>query len=291
MSVYDVRSTRPDGPSDRAERFDLVILGAGSTAFGAALKAAELGATVAMTERRTLGGTCVNRGCLPSKNLIEAARLYHDAHHPRYPGLIAKGMGLDFGALVRQKDAVVEHYRDRKYASIIHDQEQIRVFGGHARFLDAHTVQAGDRRLRADRFVVATGSRPSVPAIPGLEDVPYLTSDLLTVDEGLELTELPESLLIVGGGYVALELGQLFARLGTRVTILERGPTLLRGYEPVAGATLLDLLRREGVDVRLNAPAARVRRDGDAVVATVAQDGRAGDVRAAKLLVATGRVP
>src|SRR6266542_5603237 len=119
-----------------ADRFDLVILGSGSTAFAAALRAAELGKSAAMTESRTLGGTCVNRGCLPSKNLIEAARIVWEAAHPRYPGLMPTKMAIDLRELIRQKDQVIHDYRDRKYSSIVSDADKIELFDGHAAFVN-----------------------------------------------------------------------------------------------------------------------------------------------------------
>src|SRR5713226_6883227 len=173
--------------SNDPERFDLVILGSGSTAFAAALKAAELGKTAVMTESRTLGGTCVNRGCLPSKNLIEAARIYWEAQHPRYPGLQPAKLGLDFKELIRQKDQVIRQYRDRKYTSIVEDADKIKVYEGDAAFVDKGAVAIDGRVLAAEHVLIATGTRPTVPAIEGLDRVPYLTSDLLTSDESLEL--------------------------------------------------------------------------------------------------------
>src|SRR6059036_1082139 len=124
----------------RERRFDLLILGSGSTAFAAALRAAELGKTAVMTESRTLGGTCVNRGCLPSKNLIEAARIVWEAAHPRYPGLRPATIDVNFKELVRQKDQVVHDYRDRKYRSIVQDAERIKVYEGHAVFVSDRAV-------------------------------------------------------------------------------------------------------------------------------------------------------
>src|SRR5713226_7679224 len=220
-----------------AQSFDLVILGSGSTAFAAALRAQELGKTVVMTEERTLGGTCVNRGCLPSKNLIEAAKLLHDSRNPRYPGLTPCPMEMDFADLVAQKDQVVHDYRKKKYESLV--DGRIRIEKGQVQFVDPHTVEVAGRRLSGDKVLIATGSRPVVPKIDGLDQVPYLTSDLLTADEKMELRELPKSLLIVGGGYIALELGQMFRRFGTDVTILERNERLLaHGYEPEVGQSI-----------------------------------------------------
>src|SRR5438445_6509538 len=141
-----------------SDRFDLVILGSGSTAFAAALRAVELGKTAVMTESRTLGGTCVNRGCLPSKNLIEAARIVWEARHPRYPGLRPANIEVDFRQLVRQKDEVVHDYRDRKYNSIIEVTDKIRVYNGQARFVSERAVQVDGRVLEGEHFLIATGT-------------------------------------------------------------------------------------------------------------------------------------
>src|SRR5919198_5290598 len=138
-------------------RFDLVILGSGSTAFAAALKAAELGKTAVMTEARTLGGTCVNRGCLPSKNLIEAARVVWEARHPRYPGLRPCAIEVDFRELVRQKDAVVHDYRDRKYSAIVGDADGVKLYDGQAAFVSDHAVSVDGRVLEGGQFLIATG--------------------------------------------------------------------------------------------------------------------------------------
>ncbi len=157
--------------------YDLVVLGSGSTAFAAALRAAELGKRVVMTEVRTLGGTCVNRDCLPSKNLIEAARLVYDARNPRYPGIPPHEPHIDFRQLVAQKDAVISSYRDKKYQSIIGDDTDIDVVYGRARLLDPHTVEVGGpegtTHLRGERILVALGSSPTTPPLEGLDRTPY----------------------------------------------------------------------------------------------------------------------
>jgi len=270
--------------------FDLVILGSGSTAFAAALRAQELGKTSVMTEERTIGGTCVNRGCLPSKNLIEAAKIIYDARNPRYPGLIPATLGIDFQKLIRQKDDVIHDYRKKKYESLVGGQFNIE--SGHVEFVDAHTVKVNEKLLTGDKLLIATGSRPTTPQIEGLDQVPYLTSDLLTNDEPMELTECPRSLLIVGGGYIALELGQMFRRFGAEVTILERGRQLLaRGYEPEVGRTIKPIFEAEGIRVVTSASVQSVRRDGDDVVATVQTGSATQEFRAEKLLIATGRRP
>lgn len=276
--------------------YDLVILGSGSTAFAAAIRAAELGKRAVMTEARTLGGTCVNRGCLPSKNLIEAAKLVYDARQPRYPGIAPHESQFAFGQLIAQKDELVASYRDKKYQSIIGESREIDVVYGHARLIDLHTVEANgpewSTQLQGDKILVALGSSPTVPPIAGLGTTPYLTSDLLTSEEEMELKELPPSLIIAGGGYVALELGQMFSRFGTQVTILERSrQVLLRGYEPEVGLTIQAALRGEGVNIQTNVEAVRVAGDAQEVTVTARANGREREFRAARLLVATGRKP
>src|SRR5207245_7339654 len=145
-----------------------------------------------------------------------------------------------FGALVKQKDDVVHVYRANRYANVADGIADLEVLHGDAAFVDPHTVRIGDRAVSSERMLIATGSRPTIPPIPGLADVPYLTSDLLDADEAGRLTELPESLVVLGGGYVAAELAQLFARLGSRVTIVARSE-LLGGYEPELGRTLAEV--------------------------------------------------
>ena len=146
-----------------AHNFDLLILGSGSTAFAAALTAQELSKTAAMTEMRPIGGTCVNRGCLPSKNLIEAAKILHEASNPRYHGLAPCAIGLNFAALVAQKDELVHEYRKKKYESLIGGQ--IHIEKGHVQFVDPHTVEVDGKRLNGDKVLIATGSRAVLPSI------------------------------------------------------------------------------------------------------------------------------
>jgi mercuric reductase len=273
-----------------AKQFDLVILGSGSTAFAAALRAAELGKTAVMTEERVVGGTCANRGCLPSKNLIEAARIVYEAAHPRYPGLARAKVSVDFRALVQQKDEVVHTYRQKKYESLVGGR--ITIEKGHVQFVDAHTVEVDGKRLTGEKLLIATGSRPVIPEIDSLDEVPYITSDLLTADEAAELTELPESLIIVGGGYIALELGQMFRRFGSKVTVLERNTQLLAGgYEPEVGQEIGKVFQSEGINVVTRASVQHVRQIHGQTVVTARVAGSEREFRADKLLLATGRRP
>jgi mercuric reductase len=284
-----------------ADQFDFLIVGSGSTAFAAACQAQELGKTAVMIEERTVGGTCVNRGCLPSKNLIEAARLVYDAAHPRYPGLTPAQLSVDFPQLIAQKDDIIQDYRRQHYASTVDEtnaggQPALHVVTGHAEFVDAHTVHvlAPDgtvHSLTGSHILIATGSVPLIPSIPGLAETPYLTSDLLTSQEDMELTELPHSLLILGGGYIALELGQMFARFGTQVTLVTRGGSVLSGYEPEIAQALTELLREEGLHFETSAQVRSVRREGDHIAMAIQRHGGQQKYSAERLLIAAGRHP
>ena len=280
------------------EHFDLVILGSGSTAFAAALHAAELGHTAVMTEFRTVGGTCANRGCLPSKNLIEAARLVYDAAHPRYPGLSPVRMPVNWAELVAQKDEIIHEYRGHKYESLLDEPERIQLVSGQVRLLSDHEVEVqnadGPHRLVGSQILIATGSRPSIPPIPGLSDVPYLTSDLLSSADdpwGTELREQPNSLLILGGGYIALELGQMFARFGTQVTLVTRGKSILSGYEPEIVEALTEILQVEGLRIVTGAQVLGVERSGEGIALRLSLHGSQHTLSAERLLVSTGRRP
>ena len=280
------------------EHYDLVILGSGSTAFAAALHAAELGKTAVMTEFRTVGGTCANRGCLPSKNLIEAARLVYDAAHPRYPGLSPVHMPVKWAELVAQKDEIIQEYRAHKYESLLDEPERIQIVSGQVALVSDHEVEVqsadGPRRLIGAQILIATGSQPSIPSISGLADVPYLTSDLLSSADdpwGTELREQPRSLLILGGGYIALELGQMFARFGTEVTLVTRGRSILSGYEPEIAEALTEILQGEGLRIVTGAQVRGVRSEGEGIALSVQLHGSRQTLSAEKLLVSTGRCP
>jgi mercuric reductase len=279
--------------------YDLVILGSGSTAFAAALHAAELGKTVVMTESRTVGGTCANRGCLPSKNLIEAARLVYEAAHPRYPGLTPVHLPFSWAELVAQKDEIIQEYRAHKYEGLLDDPDHMEVVCGHARLISDHEVEVqnadGVRCLVGEQILIATGSSPNIPQLPGLANVPYLTSYLLSSSDdpwGTELREQPRSLLILGGGSIALELGQVLARFGTQVTLITRGSSILSSYEPEIAEILTRILQEEGLRIVTETQVRAVQHKGEGVELTIKKlDDNQQTISAEKLLIATGRRP
>jgi mercuric reductase len=267
------------------DRYDLAIIGSGSGAFAAAIEAVRQGKRVAMIERGTVGGTCVNVGCIPSKALLAAADAVHTAARQPFPGVRTAAQGVTMSTLVQGKDDIVEGLRQEKYLELIDDYgwDLIR---GEGRFVDGPAIEVDGRRIEADRFIIATGASPWVPPIEGLDDVGYLTSTT-----AMELDEVPASMIVVGGNYVGLEQGQIFCRIGTDVTLLEALDRIAPAEEPEISQTLTDALSDDGVTVHTGATVSQVARDGDQVVVTARIDGGEKTFRAQHLLMATGRRP
>ncbi|WP_448073913.1 mercury(II) reductase [Georgenia yuyongxinii] len=275
--------------------YDLAVIGSGGGAFAAAIRATNLGKRVVMIERGTVGGTCVNTGCVPSKALLAAAEARHVAlDAARFPGIAATAAGVDMPGLIAGKDDLVASMRAEKYVDLAADYGW-DLGQGEASFVGTPErpllqVRRGDgsvEEVRAEHYLVATGSSPWTPPVDGLQDIGYLTSTT-----AMELEEVPDSLVVIGGGYVAMEQAQLFARLGAEVTVLVRS-RLASHEEPEASRALMGVFADEGIDVVRRAVATAVRRDpasGEAVVtATVAGGER--EFRGSHLLVATGRRP
>lgn len=265
----------------------IAIIGSGGAAMAAALKAVEKGAQVTLIERGTIGGTCVNVGCVPSKIMIRAAHVAHlrrqspfDAGLPTTPPAVLRDR------LLSQQQARVNELRNGKYEAILNDTPAISVVHGEARFKDAQTLTVilnagGSREVPFDRCLVATGASAAVPPIPGLQDTPFWTST-----QALEADAIPPRLAVIGSSVVAVELAQAFARLGSRVSILARSRLFFR-EDPAIGEAVTAAFRNEGIDVLEQTQASRVTHvDGEFVLTT-----HGGEVRADRLLVATGRSP
>ncbi|WP_201409473.1 mercury(II) reductase [Mycobacterium paraintracellulare] len=270
--------------------YDLAIIGSGGAAFAAAIAATTRGGRVVMIERATIGGTCVNTGCVPSKALLAAAEARHSASSVyRFPGIAAHAGPVDAPALIGGKDALVEQLRTDKYIDLVAGYGWDLV-AGSAVFTDGPAVEValsagGRRRVEAQHYLIATGSAPWAPPIDGLEQAGYVTSTT-----AMELTQLPASLLVVGGGYVGLEQAQLFARLGTAVTVVTRS-NLTSKEEPEVSAGLEEVFRDEGIRVNTHATVSAVRRDENGYTLTADRGSERLQLRAEQLLVATGRRP
>ena len=280
--VEEIRQPdRRAGGGDRGSyEYDLAIVGSGGGAFAAAIAARRRDLRVVMIERGAVGGTCVNVGCIPSKAMLAAAEARHRARQQRFPGITTHADGIDFAALIDGKRQIVEGLRREKYLDLA-DEYGFEIVEGGARFLEGPLLDVDGRRLQAAHYLIATGADPYVPDIAGLADSGYLTSTT-----AMELDALPQSLLVIGGGYVAMEQAQLFAHLGSTVTILVRS-TLARGEEPEISQTIRDAFTAEGIEVVEGATPTDVRRERDGLVV------RAGDreFRGDQLLIATGRRP
>lgn len=268
------------------DRFDLVILGGGSAGFAAAIKASGLGAKTAMVESRTLGGTCVNVGCVPSKNLLSAGELLYYALNHGFKGVSLAQRSFDFNAVIEAKTRLVRGLRRRKYAKVLRALPNVVLLKGQARFKSNREVFVGERTLRGERFIVATGSSPRIVPFEGIGKVEYLTSD-----EALSLRKLPDSMLIIGGRALALEFAQMYAHFGTKVTLLQRSPRIIPDEEPEISGALRGYLEEEGIEIHtgVTVKSAAQRGQEKAVIALV--KGRRREFSAEQLLMATGRKP
>ena len=265
--------------------YDLVVLGSGSAAFAAAIRATEAGFRVVLVEESVVGGTCVNVGCVPSKAMLAPADALFRAGHSPFPGIRTAASGVDLGALVDAKADLVGTLRTGKYLDLARDHG-FTVIPGHAEFVDPETVVVGGEPVRGRRYLIATGASPAIPPIAGLADAGCLTSTT-----ALELREVPERLAVIGANAIGLEMGQLFLRLGSRVTFLEAMPRITPLEEPEVAPTMTSVLEQEGASVLTGARVTSVARDGGQRVVAFEHEGGERRLAVDQVLVATGRRP
>ncbi|MBT5894670.1 MAG: mercury(II) reductase, partial [Rhodospirillaceae bacterium] len=264
--------------------YDLAVIGAGSAGFSAAITAADQGARVALIGHGTIGGTCVNVGCVPSKTMIRATDILHHANGGRFDGIQASGQLTDWSAIVAQKDDLVATLRQSKYIDQLDNHDGIDYLSGGATF-SADGLLFDSAPLAAEKTIIASGSRASVPAIPGLDGVPYLTSTT-----AFELEELPRSILLIGGGYIGCEVAQMLARAGVEVTIACRSRLLPEG-EPEISDALRGYLRDEGLAVLDGLHYESLEHNEAGVTLKVRANDGMRAISAERLLLSAGRRP
>ena len=267
--------------------FDLIIIGGGGGGFAAATVGSELGARVAMVNSGLpLGGTCVNVGCVPSKLLLEIGSEYYLPQHPRFQA-IKNGhlISLDFGAAIREKDEIVGALRESNYSRIAKGLG-IHVIEGKASFISPNQVEVNGQIMEAGKFIIATGSRSRILPFRGLDKVRYITNR-----EALSLPRLPESMTVIGAGPVGLEFAQMYARFGTRVTVLEKEKQLLPLAEPEVADELQRCLEEEGIEIHTGLDVEELREEGELKVVEAKLGKRELIVEGEELLLATGVVP
>ncbi|MHA1136725.1 MAG: mercury(II) reductase [Candidatus Thorarchaeota archaeon] len=271
----------------KREGYDLVVIGTGGAGVSASIKAAELGYKVAIIEKGEIGGTCVNIGCVPSKTLIRAAEAYHNAGHNPFQGMTTTAGELEWRKVVLQKDSLIEGLRKEKYIDVLDAyKDNITLLKGHARLTIDGEVHLDDgTKIRPSRIIIATGARPRILAVEGSSETSMLTSTTL-----MDLEYFPKSLIVIGGRSIALELGQTFARFGTKVTILQRSKTIIPDHEPEIAKALTEYLRAEDIEIFTGIKILSIADTGEKVV-KVEVDGKPREFRAEEILMAVGRSP
>lgn len=270
---------------------DAIVIGSGQGGTPLSKKLANAGFKTLLVEKRLVGGTCINDGCTPTKTLIGHANIAERVRKSEHWNIFTPGMSIDYEAIWNHKNQVVNSFRGSSEKGI-QATEGLELVFGEATFIGHKTIQVtfpegGTQVYRAERIYINAGCRPAIPDIPGLSVVPYLTSSTL-----LDLQHIPGQLIIIGGSYIALEMAQLFHRLGSRVTVLERASQLLSKEDADVSACIRDILQEEGISIITNAETERVEKPlHDGVIVHVNQEGKTFMVSGTHLLVAAGRKP
>ena len=272
-------------PQSAGADFDLMTIGGGSASFAAAIKAAELGAKVGIVEGETIGGTCVNIGCVPSKTLIKAAEIFYHASYSNFKGMTACPPSSDWQAVIKQKDELVSALRESKYVKVLEAYPNVTLIRGRAQLTGGRNMVVDGQAYSPGKILIATGSRPWAPPIPGLEEAGYLDSTA-----ALSLPALPQTMIVIGAGTVGLELGQLFARFGVRVTMIEVLPRIAAAEEPEISDALAEYLAGERMTVLTGVKIERVDRSGGEYRVQVEVNGAEQTLAAEQLLVTAGRL-
>jgi pyruvate/2-oxoglutarate dehydrogenase complex dihydrolipoamide dehydrogenase (E3) component len=269
-----------------SEKYDAIVIGTGQAGPALAVRLGKAGRKTAIIERKRIGGTCVNNGCIPTKTLIASARAAHVARRGADFGVMIGGaIEVDMARVKARKDGIVAQSNNglRKW---ITEAPNVTLIEGHARFEGPHSVRVSDRLLEADEIFINVGGRASVPDMPGIADVPYLNNVSM-----MEVDFLPEHLLVIGGSYVGLEFAQMYRRFGSRVTVIEMAPRLISREDEEVSATVQAILEGEGISFRLKAECLSLAKRGDGVSVKLSCDDDPREVAGSHVLLAIGRVP
>src|SRR5947209_8550948 len=265
--------------------YDAIIIGSGQAGNPLSHDLADKGWKVAMVEQDHLGGTCINTGCTPTKTMVACAQVAHYARNAARWGVRTGAVSVDLPFIVARKNQVVEQFRAGQQRHVDR-RPNLHLHHGHARFIAVHRLRVGDEELQSERIFINTGTRPDTPRIEGLDQAGYLTNASL-----MELRELPEHLLVLGGGYIGVEFGQMFRRFGSRVTIVHRGDQLLTREDPDVTMELQKALESEGIQFVMNASTTTVEKKGGPVTLSLNTPSGPATLTGSHLLVATGRRP
>src|SRR5580704_8402875 len=266
-------------------KFDAVVIGSGQAGKPLCYALADLGWKVALIERAELGGSCINTGCTPTKTMVASAQVAYYARDAARWGVRASDVRVDMPAVVARKNRVVENAH-KSIQKRIDERPSIKLVRGPAKFTAPNQVQVGAEVFESEKIFVNTGTRPAIPHILGLETVPFLTNATI-----MELQAVPEHLLVLGGGYIGLEFGQMFRRFGSRVTIIHNGERILPREDSDIVSALQTALEAEGIVLRTNVETKRAENRSGAIALTLESGGRSETLQGSHLLVATGRKP
>lgn len=278
--AHKTESTGTNQNNEESGLYDLIIIGGGSAAFSAATTASEMGLSILMVNGGLdIGGTCVNVGCVPSKHLIRAAEQIYKAKHSPFNGVSSASPQVDYKAIIKQKKELVATLQKKKYLDVVGKLDTVKVLEGWAKFIDPKTIEVNGKKYKGLKFLLATGATTNIPDIEGLKEVGYLTNESI-----FDLEEQPKHLIVLGAGYIALEIAQAYNRFGTKVTLLHRSERILRSQAADLTDELALHLKNEGIDIHTDVKIQKFEKEGDTVKALTNE----GVIEASHVLVATG---
>lgn len=266
-------------------KFDAIVIGSGQAGNPLAHKLADKGWKVALIEKEHLGGTCINTGCTPTKMLVHRAQVAHYARNAAKWGVSTEGVRVNFAEIIAAKDKLVESFRSGHEKNVA-KRPTLTLYRGQAKFTGPKTIQVNGETLEGEKIFINAGTRPAIPKIEGLDHAGYLTNATV-----MQLQQLPEHLIVLGGGYIGLEFGQMFRRFGSKVTVIHQGPQLLPREDADVIVEMQKALEAEGITFLLNASTQKVQKTGAQITVTLQTPTGPMQLNGSHFLVATGRTP